>query len=177
MSIRIVGRRNAFRSAWVAACIALGASAHAQVATAPPTLKPPITASALRPTAVVTVPYMVAISYPVPGQNPPTAATSFAPSSWSITQAGTQTAVGRPGATGNYIDMTVSVGNGSPAPVIPPQTPLTSMTLTEYKAGMAYATTSFVQAILVSKSLSPGPTALQESLRFYFTQATTTYAN
>ena len=161
-----------------AAALAAGMAlaAYAQVMTAPP-VKAPVQAPVLRPTAVVTVPYVVAISYPAPGQNPPTTAVSFAPSTWSTMPAATSaTRAGQPGTTGYYIDMLVNVGGGSPAPVIPPKTPLTSMTLTAYKAGVAVETITYTQAMLISSSLSsPSPAGTpQESLRFYFTQATTT---
>ena len=71
---------GAKRAMWDCVMLAVTAgmalAAQAQVMTAP-AVTAPVQAPALRPSAVVTVPYMVAVSYPAPGQNPPTAAATF----------------------------------------------------------------------------------------------------
>jgi hypothetical protein len=154
-------------------------AAQAQVMTAPAATAP-VQAPALRPSAVVTVPYMVALSYPAAGQNPPTAAASFPASALSYSASSPRLGqpAGGPGATANLIDVTTAVSRGVPLPVIPAQTTLTSMTITAYKAGLAVAIMSFTQPLLVSRSYSSAAAGVpQETLRFTYTQVTTTYAH
>lgn len=153
-------------------------AAHAQVMTAPAATAP-VQAPALRPSAVVTEPYVVALSYPAPGQNPPTAAASFPASALSYSASSPRLGqAGGPGATANFIDVTTAVSRGVPLPLIPTQTTLTSMTITAYKAGLAVAIMSFTQPVLVSRSYSSAAAGVpQETLRFTYTQVTTTYAH
>lgn len=159
-----------------AACVAY--AAHAQVMTAPATVKAPVTAPTIRPTAVLP-PYVVRLSYAVPGQNPPTAVTSFAAAALSFSQTASQgaLALGRPGtAPVNEVDVTVDISSGSPPGAIPAQgTTLTSMTITENKAGATIMTMNFAGAVLVSRAFSPASAgAPRELLRFFYTQVTHT---
>lgn len=170
------------KAIWVCAALAVTAgmalTAYAQVMTAPAGTAP-VQAPALRPSAVVTVPYMVAISYPAPGQNPPTAATSFPAGALSFSTSSPRLAQpAGAGTTANFLDLTTAVSRGVALPVIPAQTPLTSMTITVYKSGVASAMMSFAQPVLVSKSYSsPAAGGPQETLRFTYAQVTTTYAH
>jgi hypothetical protein len=153
-------------------------AAHAQVMTAP-AVTAPVQAPGLRPNAVVTVPYMVAVSYPAPGQNPPIAAASFPAGALSYSNSSPRPAQpAGAGMTANFVDVTTAVGRGVPLPVIPARTPLTSLTITAYKAGVAVALMSFTQPVLVSTSYSSAAAGVpQETLRFAYTQVTTTYAH
>ena len=179
----VADKKNmARRAIWGRAALAwtagMALAAHAQVMTAP-AVTAPVQAPALRPSAVVTVPYMVAVSYPAPGQNPPTAAATFPAGalSYSTSSPRLPQPVGA-GTTANFVDVTTAVSRGVPLPVIPARTPLTSLTITAYKAGVVVALMSFTQPVLVSTSYSSAaPGAPEETLRFTYTQVTTTYAH
>lgn len=165
----------------IGGCVALAVTAgmalaaYAQPATAPGSAKVPITAPTMRPSAVITTPYVVAISYPAPGQNPPAVSTSFGASALSFTQAEPASAVGRPATPASEVAVTVDIGSGSPPPAIPAQSALTSMTITEYKAGAVIMTMNFAGAVLVSRAFSPGAAGRpMETLTFVYQQVSYT---
>jgi hypothetical protein len=175
MNARIVRCYTAFAGA---ACVSLGALA--QVATAPRTAVP-ITAPAFKP-SIPTPPILVALTYAVPGQNPPSASASFPavsysispPSSSGVTDAG---GVGQRAATVSYIEVVVAANAGFPAALRPPAA-LTSLTISEHKPGQtATVTMSFAQPYLASMTYS-GANAYggvpQERLQFSYAKVTTT---
>jgi hypothetical protein len=170
------------RAIWGRAALAwttgMALAAQAQVMTAP-AVTAPVQAPALRPSAVVTAPYMVAVSYPAPGQNPPTAAATFPAGALSYSTSSPPLALpAGAGTKANFVDVTTAASRGVPLPVIPARTPLTSLTITAYKAGVVVALMSFTQPVLVSTSYSSAAAGVpEETLRFTYTQVTTTYAH
>lgn len=163
-----------FRTAVAVAAACVACAALAQVATAPSTVKAPVTNATI---SGVTAPMVVAVSYPAPGKSPPTAATSFPAVAWSFFTGDSALTPAVPGrATRSSLDVTVAISSASPAPVIPLRTALTSLTLTMYKAGVVTAIVSLSQPVLESTSFPPGDTGPREQLQFSYTQATTTYS-
>lgn len=167
----------------IGACVALAAiaglalTAHAQVMTAPATVKPPVSAANATMITGVTSPGVLAVAYPAPGKNPPTAATSFPAVAWS---SGTATSAATPVARGapprSFLNVTVAISSASPALVTPVGTVFTSVTLTIYKAGVVAGIVTYSQPVLTSTSFAPGEGGMRQQLQFAYTQATTTYS-